>query len=449
MKSSYGLCRALACLVSGFIFFHGAFAASGPATFATTLSNGLKVVVREDTRAPVAVQMVWYRVGSMDEVDGFSGVAHLLEHMMFKGTPKVGAGEFSRRVAAVGGRDNAFTNSDYTAYFQQVPKERLGEVMALEADRMRHLSIAPEEFAQEIKVVMEERRLRTEDNPQALLFEQTHAVAFQAHPYRRPVIGWMNDLENMTAADAKAWHRAWYAPNNATLVVCGDVDHEAVFRLARRHYGKLKARKLPVMKPQREPAQKGIRRLAVKGAAELPFLLMAWKVPGVEQMDGPIAPFALDMLVAILDGHEGARLSRRLVRDRQLANSVGASYDALNRGPALFYLYGNPVPGQTPEALETALLAEIDDIAKNGVSAEELARGKAQLLASETYKLDSVFGQAMEIGRMSVLGFDDRDIAAYVERLETVTAEDIQTAAQTLFGEDGLTVGVLQPTPMK
>ncbi|MDR0672143.1 MAG: insulinase family protein [Zoogloeaceae bacterium] len=449
MKSSRGLCRVLACLVSGFIFFHGAFAASGPATFATTLSNGLKVVMREDTRAPVAAQMVWYRVGSMDEVDGFSGVAHLLEHMMFKGTPKVGAGEFSRRVAAVGGRDNAFTNSDYTAYFQQVPKERLGEVMALEADRMRHLSVAPEEFAQEIKVVMEERRLRTEDNPQALLFEQTHAVAFQTHPYRRPVIGWMNDLENMTAADARAWHRAWYAPNNATLVVCGDVDHEAVFRLARRHYGKLKARKLPVTKPQREPAQKGIRRLVVKGAAELPFLLMAWKVPGVERMDGPIAPFALEMLLAILDGHEGARLSRRLVRDRQLANSVGASYDALNRGPALFYLYGNPVPGQTPEALETALLAEIDDIAQNGVSAEELARGKAQLLASEIYKLDSVFGQAMEIGRMSVLGFDDRDIAAYVARLETVTAEDIQTAAQTLFGEDGLTVGVLQPTPVK
>ncbi|MDR2624851.1 MAG: insulinase family protein [Zoogloeaceae bacterium] len=437
-----------ACFVLGIVFIHNAFAA-GETTFTTTLSNGLKVVVREDARAPVAAQMVWYRVGSVDEVDGASGVAHLLEHMMFKGTPNVGAGEFSRRVAAVGGRDNAFTSSDYTAYFQQVPKEKLGEVMALEADRMRHLTVAPEEFAQEIKVVMEERRLRTEDNPQALLFEQTHAVVFQAHPYRRPVIGWMNDLENMTAADAKAWYQTWYAPNNATLVISGDVEHEAVFRLARQHYGKLKAQKLPVTKPQREPAQKGMRRLIVKGAAELPFLLMAWKVPGVERMDGPVAPFALDMLVALLDGHEGARLPQRLVRDRQLANSVGAAYDGLNRGPALFYLYGNPVPGQTPEALEAALWAEIEDIAQNGVSAGELARGKAQLLAGEIYKLDSVFGQAMEIGRMAVLGFDHRDIDAYAARLETVTAEDIQSAARTFFDADTLTVGVLQPIPAK
>ncbi|MDR1350369.1 MAG: insulinase family protein [Zoogloeaceae bacterium] len=449
MKFLHCLRRFPVCFVLGVAFVHNAFAASEATTFTTTLSNGLKVVVREDPRAPVAAQMVWYRVGSVDEVDGASGVAHLLEHMMFKGTPKVGAGEFSRRVAAVGGRDNAFTNSDYTAYFQQVPKERLSEVMALEADRMRHLTVAPEEFAQEIKVVMEERRLRTEDNPQSLLFEQTHAVAFQAHPYRRPVIGWMNDLENMTAADAKAWYQTWYAPNNATLVISGDVEHEAVFRLAQRHYGKLKAQKLPVTKPQREPAQKGTRRLIVKGPAELPFLLMAWKAPGVERMDGPVAPFALDMLVAILDGHEGARLPRRLVRDKQLANSVGASYDALNRGPALFYLYGNPAPDQTPEALEAALWAEINDIAQNGVLLDELARGKAQLLASEIYKLDSVFGQAMEIGRMSVLGYDYRDIDAYTARLEAVTAEDIQVAAQTFFDADSLTVGVLQPLSAK
>ncbi|MDD3485019.1 pitrilysin family protein, partial [Azovibrio restrictus] len=189
--------------------------------FETTLANGLKVVVKEDHRAPVVAHMVWYRVGSMDEVDGTSGVAHLLEHMMFKGTPKVGPGEFSKRVAAAGGRDNAFTSRDYTAYFQQIPKERLGEMMALEADRMRHLNVDPKEFAQEIKVVMEERRLRTEDEPQSLLFEQAHAVAYQAHPYRRPIIGWMNDLENMTARDAKAWYDQWYVPNNAILVVSG------------------------------------------------------------------------------------------------------------------------------------------------------------------------------------------------------------------------------------
>lgn len=415
--------------------------------YATTLPNGLKVVVKEDRRAPVVAHMVWYRVGSMDEVDGTSGVAHLLEHMMFKGTPKVGPGEFSKRVAAAGGRDNAFTSRDYTAYFQQVPKEKLGEMMALEADRMRHLNVDPKEFEQEIKVVMEERRLRTDDNPQALLFEQANAVAFQAHPYRRPVIGWMNDLENMTAADARAWYDQWYVPNNATLVVSGDVDHQKVFQLARQHYGGLRGRALPARKPQQEPAQKGLRRVVVKGPADLPQIVMSWKVPRVESMTGPDEPFALDMLAAILDGHDAARLGRSLVREQRLATHVGASYDALNRGPALFYLYGSPAPGQTPETLEKALRAEVERIAREGVQEAELKRAKAQLIAAQIYKLDSVFGQAMEIGSMEMLGFSHQDIAALQARLEAVTAAQVQAAAQRWFGDDSLTIGLLQPLP--
>ncbi|MDQ5959803.1 MAG: zinc protease, partial [Pseudomonadota bacterium] len=221
------------------------------------LTNGLSVIVKEDRRAPTAVHMVWYRAGSMDETNGTTGVAHVLEHMMFKGTPKVGPGEFNRLVAAAGGRDNAFTSRDYTAYFQQVPKEKLGEMMALEADRMRHLNLSAGEFEQEIKVVMEERRLRTDDQPQSLLFEAMNAVAFKAHPYRRPIIGWMNDLESMTAQDARDWYERWYVPNNAYVVVVGDVDHKEVFRVAEKHYGVLKARPLPSRKPQDEPAQAG------------------------------------------------------------------------------------------------------------------------------------------------------------------------------------------------
>ncbi len=415
--------------------------------FETTLANGLKVVVKEDHRAPVVAHMVWYRVGSMDEVDGTSGVAHLLEHMMFKGTPKVGPGEFSKRVAAAGGRDNAITSRDYTAYFQQIPKERLGEMMALEADRMRHLNVDPKEFAQEIKVVMEERRLRTEDEPQSLLFEQAHAVAYQAHPYRRPIIGWMNDLENMTARDAKAWYDQWYVPNNAILVVSGDVQHEQVFKLARQYYGPLKSRALPARKPQVEPLQKGVRRLVVKGPAELPLLLLGWKAPKVERLDGPVEPFALDMLAAILDGHDAARLGRSLVREQQLATSVGASYDGLNRGPAMFYLYGSPAPGQTPETLEKALRGELARIARDGVDEGELKRAKAQLIAAQVYKLDSVFGQAMEIGSMEVIGFSHKDVAALQARLEAVTAAQVQAAAQAWFGDDTLTVGLLEPLP--
>jgi zinc protease len=420
------------------------------ATFETTLPNGLKVIVREDPRAPVATQMVWYRVGSMDEVDGFSGLAHMLEHMMFKGTPKVGAGEFSRRVAAAGGRNNALTSSDFTAYFQQVPKEKLGEMMALEADRMRHLTVSPAEFAQEMKVVMEERRLRTEDNPQALLFEQAKAVAFQAHPYRRPVIGWMSDLEQMTAADAKAWHGDWYAPNNATLVVLGDVAHEAVFRLARQHYGRVPSRVLPSRRVSGEPSQRGVRRLSVKGSAELPLLLMAWKAPKIENMESADrVPYALEMLAAVLDGHDAARLSRHLVREQRIAASVGASYDNLSRGPALFSLYASPLPGQTQAALEAALKAEIARIADDGVSEAELRRAKAQLIASEIYKRDSMFWQAAEIGQMEVLGFSHRDSATILARLESVKVADVQQAARRWFGDDTLTIGWLEPQSLE
>ena len=253
--------------------------------FEKQLSNGLRVIVKEDRRAPTAVHMVWYRAGSMDETNGTTGVAHLLEHMMFKGTPSIGPGEFSRLVAAAGGRDNAFTSKDYTAYFQQVPKQKLALMMQLESDRMRHLNLDPKEFEQEIKVVMEERRLRTDDQPTAKLFEQLSAVAYQAHPYRVPVIGWMDDLENMTVHDARAWYQQWYVPNNAYVVVVGDVDHREVFRLAERYYGKLKPRALPERKPQREPEQQGVRRLTVKAPADLPVVLLAFKAPTLRAVE--------------------------------------------------------------------------------------------------------------------------------------------------------------------
>ncbi|MDD3484906.1 pitrilysin family protein, partial [Azovibrio restrictus] len=268
-----------------------------------------------------------------------------------------------------------------------------------------------------------------------------------AHPYRRPIIGWMNDLENMTARDAKAWYDQWYVPNNAILVVSGDVQHEQVFKLARQYYGPLKSRALPARKPQVEPQQKGMRRLVVKGPAELPLLLLGWKAPKVERLDGPVEPFALDMLAAILDGHDAARLGRSLVREQQLATSVGASYDGLNRGPAMFYLYGSPAPGQTPETLEKALRGELARIARDGVDEGELKRAKAQLIAAQVYKLDSVFGQAMEIGSMEVIGFSHKDVAALQARLEAVTAAQVQAAAQAWFGDDTLTVGLLEPLP--
>jgi len=422
-----------------------ALASANP--YEQTLSNGLRVIVKEDHRAPTAVHMVWYRAGGMDEVSGTTGVAHVLEHMMFKGTPNVGAGEFSRRVAAAGGRDNAFTSKDYTAYFQQVPKEQLAQMMRLEADRMRHLNLDAGEFAQEIKVVMEERRQRTEDSPHARLGEQLLAVAFQTHPYRVPVIGWMNDLENMTVQDARDWYRRWYVPNNAYVVVVGDVDHQAVFKLARKYYGRLPARALAERKTPVEIEQKGIRRFTLRAEAELPVVVMAYKVPVLRDVENDVDPYALEMLAAILDGHDAARFSTRLIREQRLAVSAGASYDSIARGPGLFYLDGTPSVGKTRADLEAGFRAEIARVAQEGVAPDELARARAQLVAGQVYKLDSMFAQVMEIGQLEAVGMPYRQGKRVIEKFQTVTAEQVQAVARKYFVDDGLTVAELDPLP--
>ena len=416
--------------------------------FEHRLPNGLRVIVKEDHRAPTVAHMVWYHVGSMDETNGTTGVAHLLEHMMFKGTPSIGPGEFSRLVAAAGGRDNAFTSKDYTAYYQQIPKERLGEMMQLEADRMRHLNLDPKEFAQEIKVVMEERRLRTDDQPRSLLYEQMLATAFQAHPYRVPVIGWMNDLESMTVQDARDWYDRWYVPNNAFLVVVGDIAHQDVFRLAEQHYGALAPRALPVRKPQVEPEQRGIRRLTVKAPAELPVVVMAYKVPVLRDVDQDVDPYALEMLAAVLDGHEAARFSRRLVREQRLAVSASAGYGAISRGPGLFYLLGSPSEGKTRAELEAGFRAEITRVAETGISAEELARARTQLLASQIYKRDSMFAQAMEIGQLEGAGVPYTAERKLLEKLQAVSADQVQAVAKKYFVDEQLTVAELDPQPL-
>jgi len=423
-------------------------AASAANTFETTLANGLRVIVKEDRRAPVAVHMIWYRAGSMDEKDGTSGVAHVLEHMMFKGTQTLKPGEFNKRVAAAGGRDNAFTSLDNTAYFQIVPKEALPEMMKLEADRMANLVIDPAEFAAEIQVVMEERRLRTEDNPEARAFEALKAAAFTAHPYRRPIIGWMDDLKNMRWEDTHDWYRDWYAPNNAYVVVVGDVDHREVFRLAGKTYGKHAARPLPVRKPQNEPAQTGVRRVVVKAPAELPYLLMAWKAPRLVDIDKDREPFALEVLAALLDGNDAARLPKHLVRGEKIAQSVGAGYDASVRGETLFYLAGQPAAGRTVAALEAALRAEIARIQDEGVTEEELTRVKRQTVAGQVYKRDSLMAQAMEIGGIEAAGISWRDIDKLLEKIRSVTAEEVRAVAKKYFGDDTLTIAELDPQPL-
>ena len=363
------------------------------------LDNGLKLVVQEDHRSPVVVSQVWYRAGSMDEVNGKTGVAHVLEHMMFKGTKAVPAGQFSRLIAAAGGKENAFTSTDYTCYFQQLEKSNLPLAFKLEADRMVNLNLTKEEFDKEIKVVMEERRWRTDDKPQSMVNEAFQGTVYRAHPYARPVVGFMNDLENMTYEDALEWYTHWYAPNNATIVVVGDVNAQEVYQLAKQYFGKLKPKVLPARKPQVEPVQIGERRVMVKAPAKQSYLLMGYHVPSLKDADQDWEPYALEVLAGVLSGNPAARLNQKLVRETQLAVDVSAGYDLLSRGRlSLFELDGTPSEGKTVADLEAGLLQQIEKIKESGVTVEELDRVKAGVIAADVYQRDSMFYQAMQIG---------------------------------------------------
>ncbi len=413
-----------------------------------TLSNGMRVIVKTDRRAPVAVSQVWYRAGSTDEFNGTTGVAHVLEHMMFKGTKTVPAGEFSRRIAAAGGRENAFTSRDHTAYFQTLQKDRLELALKLEADRMANLELSADEFAKEIQVVMEERRLRTEDNPQAQLYEGLMAMAYMAHPYRRPVIGWMDDLRNMSVDDARHWYERWYAPNNATLVVAGDVDPAQVFSWAQQYFGPLAAKALPQRKPQNEPEQHGERQVVVKAPAKLPVVALAWKAPTLTDPEKDSDPYALEILAGVLDGHASARLNQSLVREKRLATEASAGYDAVSRGPSLFMVDATPAEGHTVAEIEAALKQEVARLVKEGVGEQELARVKAQVLASQVYQQDSLFYQAMLIGEWTTAGLDYRARDTRFRKLKEVTAEQVQAVAAKYLVDEKMTLAQLDPQPM-
>ncbi len=413
------------------------------------LDNGLKIVVQEDHRSPVVVSQVWYRAGSMDEFNGTTGVAHVLEHMMFKGTRKVKAGQFSRLIAAAGGRENAFTGNDYTAYFQQLEKSKLPLALELEADRMANLQLNAEQFAKEVQVVMEERRWRTEDKPQSLVYEQFLSAGYQTHPYGRPVIGWMNDLEHMTVDDARDWYRRWYAPNNATLVVVGDVQPREVLRLAKKYFGPIKSRALPKRKPQQEPQQKGERRVTVQAPAKLPYLVMGYHVPVLGKNDADWEPYALEILAGVLDGNASARLNQNLVRRDRIAVDVSGGYDLTSRGGITqFVLDGTPSEGVSVSDLELAIVSEIEKVKEEGVTEDELQRVKAQVIAADVYQRDSTFYQAMQIGMLETTGLSWRLLKDYPARLQAVTAQQVQAVARKYLIPEKLTVATLDPQPL-
>jgi zinc protease len=417
------------------------------------LDNGLKILVKEDHRAPVVVSQVWYKVGSSYEHDGITGVSHALEHMMFKGTQKYPNGEFSRIISENGGRDNAFTGSDYTAYFQTMEKSRLKISFELEADRMRNLILPKEEFLKEIEVVKEERRWRTEDKPQSYVYEVSMAAAFQTSPYRFPVIGWMQDLDNMTIEDLSAWYQKWYAPNNATVVVVGDVIADEVFALAKEHFGPLPSGEPIDMKVLEEVEQIGAKRVKVKRPAELPYLMMSYKTPvvkpGSEDDDNwSWEPYALEVLAGIIDGGNSARLASRMVRGSEVAASADAGYRMASRLDNLFMFSGTPAQGKSIQELEVAFRNEILDLQNKPVTEAELQRVKAQVISSDVYEKDSVFYQAMIIGTLETIGLSWHLADKYVERVKAVTAEQVMEVAKKYLIDDHLTVSELDPLPL-
>jgi zinc protease len=414
-----------------------------PTTF--TLKNGMQVVVVANNRAPVVAHMVWYKVGAADETPGKSGIAHFFEHLMFKGTKTVPPGELSKIVARNGGRDNAFTSYDYTAYFQQVAKDRLGLVMELEADRMKNLQLTDELVAPERLVVLEERSQRTDNDPSARWGEEMQAALYHNHPYGRPVIGWRSEIEKLGTADAREWHTRWYAPNNAVLVVSGDVTPEEVRTLAEKTYGRIAARPVPVRDRVDEPLPNADRRVILRDATvQQPQIQRAWLAPGYATAEGPEA-YALDVLAEIVGGGATSRLYRSLAVEQKLATSAGASYSGEALDDSSFAVYASPVPGVAPETLEAALDAEIAKVLKDGVTQAEVAEAKQRLTAAAIYARDSLMGPAYAFGMALTTGQTVEDVEAWPQRIEAVTAAQVNDAAQKIlsrFATTGVLLGI-------
>jgi zinc protease len=439
--------RRAAALLGALLLPLAALAAEPQPTHEFSLDNGLKVVVREDHRAPVVVSQLWYRVGSSYETPGHTGLSHALEHMMFKGSRKLAPGEASRILRDLGAEENAFTTDDYTVYYQVLARDRLGVAFELEADRMQHLALPADEFAREIEVIKEERRLRTEDKPNALAYERFNALAYPASGYHTPTIGWMADLQRMQIDELRDWYRTWYTPNNATLVVVGDVMPDAVKALAQRWFGDIPRRPLPAMRRPLELAEPGERRLVLHLQTQLPSLIMGFNVPGLATAADPRQVQALRLIGALLDGGYSARLSAHLERGDELVAGASAGYEAYSRGDSLFVLSATPNVEQhrTLAQAEAGLWRELEALQRTPPSAAELARVRAQVIAGLVYERDSITSQASAIGQLESIGLSWRRLDQELDELAAVTPADVQAAARTFFTRSRLTVAEVLP----
>ena len=407
------------------------------------LPNGLTVILKEEHKAPVVSFQVWYKVGSMNEVGGKTGLSHLLEHMMFKGTQHRGKGEYSRIVAKYGGNENAFTSRDYTAYFMNWSPDHLGLSVELEADRMVNLLIDPQEFLLERDVVMEERRLRIDDNPVYATVEQLYAVAFLAHPYRQPTIGWMGDIKGLSYLDARTHYRRYYAPDNATVVVVGDFDTDTLLAQIKHTMGRLRPSGVSHDPVTREPKQAGERRLTLIREAKLPFIILGYPVPNWRSEDAP----ALVVLSKILFDGKRSRIYQRLTYTDQSAVDAGGDYEPISTDDSLFYFHAMVSPGYDVDTVEAAIYQEVERLRIQPPSERELERARNQVEASYLFAQDSVFYQAMRLGEAETVGAGVDYVTTFPEKIRKVTAADVMRVARTYLVPERRTVAIMSPKP--
>lgn len=408
------------------------------------LQNGLKILVKEDHRTAVVVSQIWYKVGGSYEPPGITGISHALEHMMFRGTPRYPGTQFTQLVTSRGGRENAQTSQDYTFYYEELSANELPLAFELEADRMRHLSIKKADFDKEKQIILEERRLRVDDDPFSLTYEKFAEKAF-LNAYRNPVIGWVGDIEALNANKLQKWYQTWYAPNNATLVVVGDVNPQEVYQLAQKFFTHLPTSAIPPVTAQLIKSKPAEQEIIVNIPAKLPWILLGYRAPSLVTASPKWHAYALEVAAGILSSGQSARLNKKIVREKQLATEADANYDLYDRLDGLFLISGIPQKGITTNQLKTALMEQVKQLQNSQVSQEELTRIKNQVMARQIYKKDSMSGEARELGLLETIGLSWKLADQYMANIQAVTAEQVQFVAKRYLRADQLTTGILIP----
>ena len=429
-------------------FAHTAMASDKPVDVIAehTLSNGLQIYVKPDNRAPAAVFQLWYHVGGGNEFTGKNGLSHMLEHMMFKGTKAHPETQFSSIISSYGGEYNAMTSSDFTVYYETLATSALPIAFELEADRMANLQLNNDAFQKEREVVKEERRMRREDVPGAMLYERTNAIAYTSNPYRSPLIGWMSDINNYVIEDLQEWYNRWYAPNNATLVVVGKVKPEEVFAMAEKYFGHIPSKTLPkTLQHTQDEQPLGERRVIVERIEPMPSLLIAYNTPVLKTATDPKKIYALWILSYVLDGGDSTRLSKYLIRDQRIATGTSVGYNPWQRLDELFVISATPTQGKTLDVLENAVLEQVTLLQTTPISDDELNRVKTIIRSQWIYDQDSLSAQGERIGQLRSVGLPVETLDQTLTALQAVTKEQVQAAAKEFLTKERRTVGWLQP----